>query len=384
MAAQVDVKRLIGKRVEGLKEYAPEPLDALAERLNLPVGQLIKLDANENPYGPTTHTLRVLNGHLDYHRYPDPISRRLRRAIGEFLDVDPACIMVGNGSDELIDLILRAFRPDAPGSGIHQVIDCPPTFGMYQFYGTTNDMQIIEIARDDRFQVDVERIESLCQDDPQPKVIFLASPNNPDGQLLSDVDLRRLFDLPLIIVLDEAYIDFGNASRVHWVAERQNLIVLRTFSKWAGLAGLRVGYGVFPEALMDALWRLKSPYNVNCAAQAAALATLKDLEEAKVNIRKIVEERERLLERLGEFSFLKPYRSQANYVLCEVCDLSVERLRRSMEERGIILRYFEQPGLSHHIRISVGTPMQDEALLIVLRSLKEALSGERGGSGDGR
>ncbi|MBC7234213.1 MAG: histidinol-phosphate transaminase [Chloroflexi bacterium] len=374
-----NLTRLIGERVRGLQEYAPEPLEEVAHRLGLPVGGLIKLDANENPYGPTKHTLDILTGYAYAHRYPDPICRRLRQAIGEYLNVDPGCILVGNGSDELIDLTLRLFRPSPAGGGIGQVIDCPPTFGMYSFYGVTNDLEVIEIPRDQDFRVDVEGIVALCQRDPQPKVLFLASPNNPDGQLLSDAELARLLELPLLVVLDEAYIEFGDAaqnSRVGWVAERDNLIVLRTFSKWGGLAGLRVGYGVFPQTLMTALYRLKSPYNVNGLAQAAAQATLEDLPTAQANIHKIVAERERLRTKLQEISFLRIYPSQANFLLCRVQGMAVETIRQAMEKRGIILRYFRPP-LEDCIRITVGTPMQDEAVLMVFRALdKERQDGQ--------
>ncbi len=360
---------LISERVKGLQEYAPEPLEEVALRLNLPVGQMIKLDANENPYGPTRHTLNVLNGYSNYHHYPDAVSRRLRQAIGHYINMDPAQIIVGNGSDELIDLIVRIFRPGPSGGGIAQMIDCPPTFGMYQFYGTTNDLQVITIPRMADFAVDVERIEALCDQDPQPRILFLASPNNPDGGVLPDDYIIRLLNLPLLVILDEAYVEFGGGSRVQWVPERENLIVLRTFSKWAGLAGLRVGYGVFPECLMTALWRMKSPYNVNCAAQVAALATLESIDEARATIQKIITERQRLLNKLREISFLEVYDSRANYILCRTRGLPAAAVREAMEQRGIMLRYFQGPGLENCIRITVGTPMQDEAALIVLRNL---------------
>jgi histidinol-phosphate aminotransferase len=391
MNTPIDWSSLIGARVQGLQEYAPEPLEEIALRLNLPVGQLIKLDANENPYGPTAHALAALGGWHAHHRYPDPVSRRLRQAIGAYLGVDAAQILVGNGSDELIDLLLRLFRPDfarqnatvadsrvKPGApmaqvgGIGQVIICPPTFGMYEFYGATNDLEVLCVPRDAAFGVDLDRIEALCAADPRPKIAFFASPNNPDGALLPDAALERLLALPLLVVLDEAYIEFSGASRVGLVAEHDNLIVLRTFSKWAGLAGLRVGYGVYPAALMSGLWRLKSPYNVNGVAQAAALATLEDLPQAQANVDKIVAERARLVNKLTELPYLTVYPTQANYVLCRVHGRPIAALRAAMERHGIILRYFGGPLLGDCVRISVGTPMQDEALLLVLRSLEQS------------
>lgn len=375
MNVKFDPRTLIGARVERLQEYAPEPLEEAAARLSLPVGHLIKLDANENPYGPTKRTLAVLNNLNAYHRYPDAISRRLRQAIGQYLGVDPACVFVGNGSDEIIDLILRLFRPGPQGGGIGQVIHCPPTFSQYEFYSFCNDLEVLVYPRDSEFRVDLQGIESLCLADPRPRILFLASPNNPDGQLISDADLTRLLDLPLLVVLDEAYIEFSeDGSRVSWVAQRDNLIVLRTFSKWAGLAGLRVGYGVFPEALMSAVWRIKSPYNVNCAAQAAALATLEDVAEARSTIAKIVAERQRLLEKLREISFLDVYESQANFLLLRLREnplqVTTATIRQAMEHRGILLRYFREPGLEDCIRLSVGTPMQNESLLMTLRALE--------------
>ena len=370
MESRLNVEELIGERARGLSEYAPEPLAEIAKRLNLPVGQLIKLDANENPYGPTRSALAALAGFVDYHRYPDAMSRELRRAIGEYIGADPASILVGNGSDEVIDLVLRLFRPGPYGGGVAQVIDCPPTFGMYRFYGVTNDMEIVECPRDRDFRVDVAQIEQLCRGDPRPRILFLASPNNPDGQLLPDRTLFHLLALPLVVVVDEAYVEFGEGSNVGLVAELDNLIVLRTFSKWAGLAGLRVGYGVFPQSLMSSLWRLKPPFNVNVSAQAAALATLEDIDEARGFVTKIVEERQRLLEKLREVTFLRVYNSRANYVLCRTKRVSIQAIKRAMERRGIILRYFDSDGLEDCVRISVGTLMQSASLLMVLRELE--------------
>jgi len=364
----IDVASLVASRVQSLQEYAPEPVTAVAQRWGLPVGQLIKLDANENPYGPTQHALDVMRGFYDYHLYPDAISRELRQAIGAYLGVDPETVVVGNGSDELIELLMRIFRPDPQGGGIEEIINCPPTFGMYAFYGSAHDMKLITVPRDAAFKLDMEAIRQICQDG-KPRLLFACSPNNPDGQLLDKSVLKELLDLPLLVVLDEAYVEFSGGSRADWVAQRENLIVLRTFSKWAGLAGLRVGYGIFPESLMTAAWRLKSPYNVNCASQVAAKATLDGLDEAQERIDKIVAERERFAARLAEFPFLRVYESQANFVFCRVRGLAIDVIRQAMERRGIILRYFERPGLEDGIRISVGTPMQDQAVLMILQSL---------------
>jgi histidinol-phosphate aminotransferase len=194
------------------------------------------------------------------------------------------------------------------------------------------------------------------------------SPNNPDGGVASTEDLLQLLDLPLIVVVDEAYAEFSGTSAIDLVPEYPNLIVLRTFSKWAGLAGLRIGYGVFPLDIIRHLWKIKQPYNVNVAAQAAALASLQDLDYLRGNVQRIVAERERLFDEVVKLDFLRPYPSQANFILCRVLGKNARQLKLSLEGEGILVRYFNKPGLSDCIRISVGTPEHTDALLTALRA----------------
>ena len=172
-----------------------------------------------------------------------------------------------------------------------------------------------------------------------------------------------LLQLPLIVVLDEAYIEFAGGSRADWVLEHENLIVLRTFSKWAGLAGLRVGYGIFPHWILSHLLKIKQPYNVNVAGGAAALASLSDVSRLQENVQKIVAERGRLYAALQAFDFLKPYPSEANFILSRVIGRDAAELKATLAERGILIRYFDTPGLRNHVRISVGTPAQTSVLL---------------------
>ncbi|MGC9359214.1 MAG: histidinol-phosphate transaminase [Anaerolineae bacterium] len=369
MSANKSLWSFFDARLDAVKEYAPEPLEATAKRLGVPVEGLIKLDANENPYGPTPAALDTVRRYRALHRYPDPLARDLREAIGEFVGADPSTIVVGNGSDELIELILRLVRPDASGGGVREILTCPPTFGMYAFYGSCDGIPVCEVPRVAPFEVDVDAIERICGADPRLRVLFLASPNNPDGSLLSTLQLERLLALPLMIVLDEAYVEFGGESRAGMVAEHDNLVVLRTFSKWAGLAGMRIGYGVCPPRLAELMLKQKSPYNVNGPAQAAALATLQDRGAALEWVNAIVAERERMRETLGRLAFLQPYPSHANFLLCRLEGVEAEALRVHMESRGILLRYFGEGRLRDHVRISVGTPAQNDAVLAALREL---------------
>jgi histidinol-phosphate aminotransferase len=281
-------------------------------------------------------------------------------------------ILFGAGSDELIDLIMRLFL--RPGDAI---INCPPTFGMYSFDAAICGAGVMQVPRRADFSLNVEAIRRQVLDHPTirpsdhltKKLLFINSPNNPDGSLTSREDLLQLLELPLVVVIDEAYGEFSGVSVVDMVTEHPNLIVLRTFSKWAGLAGLRIGYGVFPLGIIRHLWKIKQPYNVNVAAQAAALASLEDLDYLRANVQRIVVERERLYTELSKFDFLHPYPSQSNFILCRVLGRDARQLKLFLERESILVRYFDKPYLRDCIRISVGKPQHTDVLLAVLHSM---------------
>ncbi len=359
--APVQVERLVRREVAAMEPYTPiVPFEVLSRRLGRSPEEIVKLDANENPYGPSPRALEALARYRYYHIYPDPDQHALREAISRYVDMPKEMILAGNGADELIDLILRVFV--GPGDG---VLNCPPTFGMYAFDGRLQGGRVIDVPRRDDFSLDVEVIEAAVRRE-RPRVLFLTSPNNPDGSLLPDKVLSRLVRLPVVIVVDEAYAEFAGHSVVQWVRDYPNLIVLRTFSKWAGLAGLRVGYGVFPENVIRHLWKIKQPYNVNVAATAAAIASLEDLEYLRANVAKIVAERERLMEKLTGFDFLRPYPSRANFILCRVVGREARSLKTALEAHGVLVRYFNKQGLTDCIRISVGRPEDTERLVEAL------------------
>ena len=370
MSTETLYKNLIRPNIADMAPYTPiVPFDVLSKRLGIPAENIIKLDANENPYGPSPSVYRALADEKDYHIYPDPDSTALRQALSEYTGIDATHIIAGQGADELIDLIVRLFV--TPGDA---VINCPPTFGMYRFDTELNGGKIIDVERKADFSLDIETIvETATRGNRPPKILFITSPNNPDGSVLKDACLRRLLQLPLIVVLDEAYIEFAGGSRADWVLECENLVVLRTFSKWAGLAGLRVGYGVFPEWIISHLLKIKQPYNVNVAGSAAAVASLADIRQLQENIRKIVEERERLYAALRNVDFLEPYPSEANFILSRVVGRDAAGLKGALAERGILIRYFNTPLLQDHVRISVGKPSQTSVLLDALEAIGSQL-----------
>lgn len=366
MPTKKSYSTLIRSDIADMAPYTPiVPFDVLSQRLNIAPEAIIKLDANENPYGPSPRVHQALANETYYHIYPDPDSTALRNALSDYVGVDATHIVAGHGADELIDLIIRLFI--LPGDA---VINCPPTFGMYRFDTELNGGKIIDIARNDNFSLDTESIISLANNDSNIKLIFLTNPNNPDGGTLGDTCLRQLLQLPFIVVLDEAYIEFAGGSRANWVSEHENLIVLRTFSKWAGLAGLRVGYGIFPHWILSHLLKIKQPYNVNVAGTTAALASLSDVDHLKENVQKIVAERERLYCALKAFDFLKPYPSEANFILSRVIGKDAAELKAVLAKRGILIRYFDTAGLRDHVRMSVGTPVQTSVLLEALSTIE--------------
>jgi histidinol-phosphate aminotransferase len=178
--------------------------------------------------------------------------------------------------------------------------------------------------------------------------------------------------MPLLVILDEAYINFSpdTYSWIHRVADYDNLIVLRTFSKWAGLAGLRIGYGVFPEALAPLLMKVKQPYNVSVAAEVAACAAIDQVDTLDEFARKIISERERLKGLLREIPWLEPYPSAANFILCRIIGRSARQVKQQLMEQGILIRYFDRPGLRDHIRFSIGKPEQNDILMKALRAME--------------
>ncbi len=348
---------LLQPHIRGLASYVPiVPFEVLSRRLGRAPEALLKLDANENPYGPLPAVLEALRSYPYYHIYPDPTQSDLREALGRDLGLPADCILPTHGADEMIDLLCRLFVGTDD-----TILNCPPTFGMYEFDASLQGARVIAVPRLPGFAVDVEAIERhvLQGDDPgrpAPKLLFLTSPNNPSGNLLADEDLQRLLALPILVVLDEAYIEFADVpSRAPWVLEHDNLVVLRTFSKAAGIAGLRLGYGICPAWLMPHLMTFKQPYNVNVAATVAGLATLRHKVEVDRVVERLKQTRSCLYEMLEAVPWLHPHPSYANFILCDVTGRDAYAVKLALEERGILVRHYNKPGLHNCIRISVGT-----------------------------
>ena len=360
----MDVSQFIRPDFHDLEAYVPvKPLDVLAREIGMPVERLVKLDANENLYGPIPE-IRDAVANADLHIYPDPGQHNLRSAIAHYLGVRLDQVVAGAGSDDLIDIIIRLVEPAA-------VVTATPTFGMYGFLGRINHAQIVEVPRGDAFAVDGEGIARAVG--AGRSVVFLPSPNNPTGNQLSTVEVEALCALPALIVIDEAYAEFAGRSALPLLDQHPNLVILRTFSKWAGLAGLRVGYSVSHPDLASKLTAIKQPYNVNVAAEAAAIAALEHRGVIFETVRALVAEREQMVRRIrDECSWLVPQPSDANFVLFAVEGRDAGEVAASLREQGVLVRHYRRPDLSNFIRISAGRPEDTDRLLEALRSLEAA------------
>jgi histidinol-phosphate aminotransferase len=307
------------------------------------------LDANENPFG------------MDLNRYPDPRSTELRRLISINKEVSVDSVCVGNGSDELIDLIIRAVA--APGE---RIVITPPTYGMYGVAARVNGVGITECRLTSSFRLDSDQLRRRTSEGD--KAIFLCSPNNPTGNQLSLDEIRRVLRVfPGLVVVDEAYIDFASGeSAVALLKETDRLVVLQTLSKAWGLAGARVGIAIAAPMFAAVLSRMKLPYNVSTLAQRAACERLRESARHAEEVSALVRERERLRERLCDLrSVEKVYPSEGNFLLVR-CDDSKEVFHK-LREVGIIVRdRSHEPGCEGCLRITVGTPAENEELLRVL------------------
>jgi len=344
---------------------SPETLEGEVE---VPVENIIKLDANENPYGCSPRVLQALASCPNVSIYPDAGQTGLRELVAGYTGVDIERIVAGNGSDQLIDLILRLFVE--PGD---EIINCAPSFEMFRFGADLCGAPLIEVPRDENYAVNVKAVKAAINS--KTKMIFLANPNNPTGTLTPQPDILEILDTGLPVVVDEAYYEFSGETMLPQVGRYRNLMVLRTFSKWAGLAGLRVGYGIFPLEIAGYMMRIKPPYNINAAALVAVRESLKDKDYLMGRVKAIVAERERLFGELKKLKWLKPFPSKANFILCSVLIGKASELQQKLQKKGILTRYFDRPLLENSIRFSVGKPEHTDALIKALREI--------GGQGNG-
>jgi histidinol-phosphate aminotransferase len=346
-----DLNKLVRQNIKDLKPHS-------SARSEYSGTANVFLDANENSYGsPLTKW---------YNRYPDPLQWELKKKIAAIKNVAAENMLLGNGSDECIDLLMRAFCEPQKDN----IIICPPTYGMYEVYGKINDVEIREVPLLPDFQLNLEGIEAAI--DENTKLIFICSPNNPTGNSIDREDIEIVLNnFEGIVVIDEAYINYSrHRSFVAELKEYPNLVVMQTFSKAWGLAALRLGINFASEAIINVLNKIKPPYNINQATQELAIKALDNLEDVNTMIRETVKEREVLVKELVQLPMVKKvYPSDANFVLAKMDQAT--QVYNYLKEKGIIVRNRSNVMLCEDcLRITIGTPEQDRQLLNSLKEYK--------------
>ncbi len=307
----------------------------------------IYLDANENPYN------------APYNRYPDPRQRDLKKGIADFFSVEPDFVFLGNGSDEAIDLLFRAFC--VPGKD--NVLSMSPSYGMYEVAANINDVEIRKVLLNDDFTLNYKEV--LNQSDNRSKLIFLCSPNNPTSNLIKNESVFYLLDnFDGLVIVDEAYIDFADTDgMLPFVSEFKNLVVLRTFSKAWGLAGIRLGMAFADPGIINVLNKIKYPYNVNALTQQFASKFLNKKELRNKWIREIIRQRKWLSDELSQLNICeKIYPSDANFILVKVKNALA--LYNFLKEQKMIIRDRSRVQLCENcLRITVGKPTENKKLI---------------------
>jgi histidinol-phosphate aminotransferase len=357
------MEKLIRKELLSFGGYsAAASPEVLEGKIEVAAKDMIKIDANENPYGCSPRVNKALEKYPQFNIYPDDGQEKLRGLIAGYAGIDAKYIVAGNGSNQLIDLLIRLLVN--PGD---EVINCTPTFGIYSFSTRLCNGSLVDVPRDEAFNIDITKVKAAIT--KITKLIFVTNPNNPTGNLTPQKDIIELLDTGATVVVDEAYYEFSRQTIMPLIGKYENLIVLRTFSKWAGLAGLRVGYGIFPEAIADFILRIKIPYNVNVAAQVAVAESLQDKDYLLASVQKLILERQRLTDQLQKINWLTVYPSQSNFIFCRVQNMDARDLHKQLQMKGILVRYFDQPRIRDCIRFSVGKPEHTDALIKTLREI---------------
>lgn len=342
----MNLNKLLRKNIKSLQPYSSARDEYSGEAM-------VFLDANENPFNQP------------YNRYPDPLQRELKVKIALLKDVIPEQIFLGNGSDEPIDLLIRAFCE--PGED--NVVSINPTYGMYQVAAGINNVEVKKVSLTETFELDAQ--ELLNSTDEKTKLVFLCSPNNPTGNSLSkDAVLEVVKNFQGIVVVDEAYIDFApGKSLLPQLNDYQNLVILQTFSKAWGMAGIRLGMAFANTEIISILNKIKYPYNLNILTQQKALELIENRDKVEKWVKLLIAERRKMEKLLSDFPFVvKIFPSDANFILIKMYD--ARGIYEYLKEKGVIVRDRSRVHLCEDsLRITIGSSDENEQLLNALKEL---------------
>lgn len=330
-----------------------------------PGTRVIKLNTNENPYPPSPQAMAVLQT-LDsewLRRYPDPFARDFCTAVGDALGMPADWVIVGNGSDDVLNILIRACAEGAERAVVYPM----PTYVLYRTLAAMQPAQVVEVPYGEGFQLPLEALVAA-----QGAITFIASPNSPSGHVVPVAELRELARrVSGVVAIDEAYVDFAEGSALELVREFENVIVLRTLSKGYSLAGLRLGFGVAQPSLLAGLFKVKDSYNIDAIAIQVGTAAMRDQAHKNAAAERVKRSRAKLTLDLKQLGF-EVLESQGNFVLATPLNAAAADLYHALKERGILVRYFNQSGLDDKLRITVGTDEQNQILIEALVSLMDA------------
>ncbi|WP_396601091.1 histidinol-phosphate transaminase [Algibacter sp. R77976] len=343
-----NIQNIIRENVKAMKAYSSARDEYVSDG-----SKMIFLDANENPFD---------NG---VNRYPDPLQRSLKSVLSEQKNIPENQILLGNGSDEVLDLLFRAFCEPKQDN----VITLPPTYGMYTVLSNLNEVEERKVKLNTDFQPNVEAI--LDAIDENSKMLFICSPNNPTGNLIASEKIKTLLEnFNGLVVIDEAYIDFSNQDS--WISELNNypnLIVTQTLSKAYGLAGIRLGLCFASAEIISVLNKIKPPYNVNELTQKRALERISNLEAVEEEVQSVLKERDILIEALKNINFVETiFPTEANFVLARVDD-ATNRYNQLIAKGIVIRNRTTQPLCKNTLRFTVGTNIENAKLIEALKEL---------------
>ena len=346
MSKKINIKKLVRKNILDLKPYS-------SARDEFSGAEGVFLDANENPFG-------------SWNRYPDPYQKELKNEISKIKNTSSDSLFLGNGSDEVIDLLFRVFT----NPGKDQALTFTPTYGMYEVAANINDIELLQIPLDENFQVSIdENLQKTLQNEDL-KLIFICSPNNPTGNLIQKEAVDFILgNFSGIVVVDEAYIDF--ADQESWISKLKNypnLLVMQTFSKYWGMAGLRVGMAFSNPEIISLLNKVKPPYNISSLNQEAVLKTLINAPEINKQLELILKQREQVISALNDLEMVKKiYPTDANFLLAEV-DNANELYDYLVNEKVIIRN--RNSVVKNCVRITIGTPEENKKLIETLQNFE--------------
>lgn len=349
------INKLVRETILDLEPYIPYEYD-----------YTIKSDANESPYNLDEKIVKEITEEIskgDFNRYPDTNSIKLRKEISNYHNIDYEKIIVGNGSDELITITLNTFIEKTDCVLAHN-----PTFSMYNIGTKIIGGSYIEIPTNEDFDIDKEELIKMANE-KNAKIIFLCTPNNPTGNTIKREDIIEIIqNTKSIVIVDEAYVEFSESSIKNEIDNFERLIVLRTFSKGLGAAGIRLGYLLSNKKIVNRIMSVKPPYNLNFMTQIAGIKIIKNMDLIEKQIEVIKGEREQLLLELKKIKDIKVYPSKANFILFKV--YNSKELFEKLLSKGIMVRIFGGGSLENHIRYSIGNTKENK---IFLSTLKESI-----------